>query len=551
MLSSSLLLSPLLISYQVLCTEAYRDSPQSSLPCDPTSPSTDNAIAFAGSDPVELPKYKELFPDDGYLDWAELHSARYDNTVYISSTADVCQGVGFHWTVDTDENESRISIAAAFYIGEKASYSNDGGGFGAIGFSETGGMRGADVVYFTFEDSDTPLAGKLVDAHILDSLTVPIPDEHQDWELIEQRITHDGYLIFEVTRDLVTSDPFDRQFVNDSSSFVEDHKIIAAWNRSPMEGHVMYHGQNRARASIQLFKSDDSDVVPGLDYHGFRKEMDDRSDKSIDLRLTFLSIPLVETYYHEECFSTADMITNGLFNNNSTPVNIIGYEFLVHPETFKYMHHMVFYGHYAADSECSRIYRSPIFVWTPGNDFLYFPRNTGFILGGSDGFKSFTMQYHIDNKDLDSDKIDMGSGIRLYTTVSETIDIEVGMMQIGDPFVQLFGESVGRGLTKHEFECPSTCTQENFNVDKITVIKESLHMHFFGKRITNQLIRNDELIHEGFIDYWDFDQSGTPAPQQNPFEVRKGDVFRTVCYYDTPNDTNITFGSGSSDEVSK
>lgn len=58
-------------------------------------------------------------------------------------------------------------------------------------------MKGADVVYFTFEDSDTPLAGKLVDAHILDSLTAPIPDEHQDWELIEHRITHDEYLIFE------------------------------------------------------------------------------------------------------------------------------------------------------------------------------------------------------------------------------------------------------------------------------------------------------------------------------------------------------------------
>lgn len=173
--------------------------------------------------------------------------------------------------------------------------------------------------------------------------------------------------------------------MNDSSSFVEDHKIIAAWNRSPimrspMEGHVMYHGQNRARASIQLFKSDDSDVIPGLDYNGFRKNMDDRSAKSIDLRLTFLSISLVETYYHhEECFSTADMITNGLFDKNSTPANIIGYEFLIHPETFKYIHHMVFYGYYAADSECSRIVRQFLF----GHHvmiFFTFPETLGLFL---------------------------------------------------------------------------------------------------------------------------------------------------------------------------
>lgn len=544
--SKLLVVSTLIFLNRIITTEAYRDSHLSSEPCDPSSANFDNTIIFASLDATELAEKKTLYPSDGYLSWAEKNKANYDNSVFVSSTADVCQGVGFHWSVNTDTTDSHITIAAAFYIGESSS--SAGSGYGAIGFSETGGMRGADVVYFTFEDSNPNSTAKLIDAHILDSLTKPIHDEQQDWTLLDHGVSDDGYLIFEMTRKLDSSDSFDREFVNDSPTFVEDHKLIAAWNRSPTVTDVMYHGNNRARTSIQLFDSNDSEVAPGLDYDGFKKEMEDRSDGSVDLAITSFNIPQVETYYHEECYSTSEMINKGLFENKQSSAQIIGYEFLIQLETFKYMHHIVFFGHNDEDG-CSQFQRSPIFVWTPGEDFLYFPSNTGFILGGDNGFKSFTMQYHIDNKDYDAGKIDTGSGIRLYTTTKETIDVEVGMMQIGDPFVMLGGERIGQGLSKHVFECPSSCTQKSLNVDKITVIKEGLHMHGFGKRIVNQIVRNDEVIHEGFIDYWDFDQSGTPAPQQNPFQIRKGDVMRTICYYDTESYHKIEFGVGSSDEM--
>ena len=546
---SKLFVSTLILLKEIVVTEAYRDSHLSSVPCNSTSPNFDNTIIFASLDATELAEKKTLYPTDGYLSWAENNKSNYDSSVFVSSTADVCQGVGFHWSVNTDTTDSHIAIAAAFYIGESSSTGGDnGGGYGAIGFSETGGMRGADVVYLTFEDSDTTSTAKLIDAHILDSLTKPIPDEQQDWTLLDHSVTDDGYLIFEMTRKLDSSDSFDREFVNDSPTFVEDHKLIAAWNRSPTVADVMYHGNNRARTSIQLFDSNDSEVAPGLDYDGFKQEMEDRSDGNVDLGITFLNIPQVETYYHEDCYSTSEMINKGLFKNKQSSAHVIGYEFLIQPGSIKYMHHIVFFGHYDEDG-CSQSQRSPIFVWTPGEDFLYFPSNTGFIVGGDNGFKSFTMQYHVDNKDYDSGKIDTGSGIRLYTTTKETIDVEVGMMQIGDPFVKLTGERIGEGLSKHVFECPSSCTKNNLNVDKITVIKEGLHMHGFGKRIVNQLVRNDEVIHEGFIDYWDFDQSGTPAPQQNPFQIRKGDVMRTICYYDSESYHKIKFGTGSSDEM--
>ncbi len=550
MLSQKLLIllpvPSLVVLMMVLHSEAGSILPTSSA-CDPSSLSFDNTIIFADIDSTDLADKKKLYPNDGYISWMESTRSTYERSVYVPSTANVCQGVGFHWSVSTDTTDSHISIAAAFYLGEAPEQGGSkAGGFGAIGFSETGGMRGADVAYFTFQDSDPTSTAKLTDAHILDSLTKPIPDEQQDWTLVDHTVTNDGYLIFEMTRELDTSDFTDRRFINDSSTFVENHKLIAAWNRSP-NGDVIYHGQNRARTSIRLFDSDESGLAPGLDYDGFKTEMEERSDNSVHLGLSYFPIPVYETYYHEDCYSLSDLISKGLFKNADSTANIIGYEFNIDPETVKYMHHIVLYGHY--DDGCSSYYRSPIFAWAPGSDFLSFPQSSGFIVGGANRFRALTMQYHVDNKDLDTGKFDKGTGVRIYTTAKETIAVEIGMMQIGDPFVQLGGKKVGDGLTKHEFECPSSCTQNRFNVDEIMVISENLHMHSYGKRITNQVVRNNEVIHEGAIDYWDFDQSGTPQPQQNPFQVRKGDVFRTSCYYDTTNGNNIVFGIGSNDEM--
>ena len=55
------------------------------------------------------------------------------------------------------------------------------------------------------------------------------------------------------------------------------------------------------------------------------------------------------------------------------------------------------------------------------------------------------------------------------------------------------------------------------------------------------------MIHETYIDYWDFGQSGGPASQASPYQVHKGDSFRTICYYGSESETK--FGFGSQDEM--
>ena len=162
-----------------------------------------------------------------------------------------------------------------------------------------------------------------------------------------------------------------------------------------------------------------------------------------------------------------------------------------------------------------------------------------------DGMNSLTIQYHVDNADRDAGNVDNGSGIRLYYS-STPVTNEIGMMQIGDPNVNLDGFQVGQGLTSYTFGCPSSCTQKRLSQD-ISIVKELLHMHSYGERIVNQVYRDGEVVHESYVDYWDFDQSGSPAPQNEPFQVQRGDSFKTICYYNA--DSSVKFGLGSEDEM--
>lgn len=487
--------------------------------------------------------------------------------------------MAFHWNIIPNDKfigRGKIQIATAVKFIDFDRYIKSNApvikGWVGIGFSETGGMRGADVVYFTFTITNTSnnnntttdtggtttkkpiITAKLVDAYILDSLAKPIPDPiiHQDWTLNDSIITDDGYAIFEMERSLLSADTvYDRPFVDDSSVFVQDHKLIGAWGLSRTH-EMSYHGRSRIHTSIQLFQprqsdkdgEDGNDVIdqtsePGLFYDQFQREMETRSDGSIDMNIQSYGIKLLRTEYYEECHSPFTTTLND-------DVFVIGYEFFIQQSSKKYLHHIVVYGHH--DHNCSEdsFSRSVFIGWTPGDEYLYFPANTGMKIGAS-SFQSFTMQYHFDNSDLDVGKVDTGSGVRLYYTTQEVKD-EIGMVQIGDPLLGLYGMPIGQGFTRHTFACPSSCTDNRFETSSsITIVKEQLHMHSFGKRMVNQVMRNGSVVHESSIDYWDFDQIGTAAPQNEPFEMKKGDSFRSICYYNS--NENTIFGAESHNEM--
>jgi len=532
---------------------------------------------------------------DGYLKWLAITNGiiveeeealdespnknKYHGKMYIPTRSDSCNGLAFHWGVDKAHSKIHIAVAVRAL------------GWAAFGISLTGGMVGSDIVYV--EESPSPSSGRstiarnddggtgaarIYDAHVLDYNSRPVLDDgpaRQDWALKGFQKTHDGYLIFEAERALDTGDSQDLIIVDDSIPYVAHHKIIGAWGDGTT---ISYHGNNRVQSSIQFFpfkekeEVDDGTSAPpnkerGSDnvYHVFLNEMDRRSEGHVDLILDSYNVLLQTTRYEDVCFSQSKLMELGLplmdngtnsSTSSSTDTNLlylVGYEFLIPTICTKYLHHIVVYGMTAAfntnPNECSIISSNPVFGWTPGEDFAYFPDNAGIAIGGMDGFNAFLSQYHFDNRDMDVGASCDNSGVRMYFT-TQPQEHEIGAIQIGDPLVGIRGMKIGEGFSRHTFDCPSTCSNHMFSGapdGKVTVIQEILHMHSLGKKVVNQIVRNGNVIHEAKTDFWDFSQSGLKTVQQKPYTLQKGDEFRTTCFYKA-NDSDV-FGYGSQEEM--
>lgn len=485
--------------------------------------------------PLDLssrPPASNADPMNGYQQWATSSAASsYQNFVYIPKKSDPCDGMAFHWkTISSDKLKVAVAVQAT--------------GWSAIGFSETGGMKGADIVYY---EANT---NKLVDAYVKDGYVKPTEDDVQDWTLIDSKKTNDGFLIFEAERALVTGDTVhDRDIMDDSGPLVADHRLIGAWGNGERIG---YHSDNRINTFVQLFPGDEGS---GNAYETFQAQMAKLSEGSVTLALDNYEIPSDEvTTYHDACFSTKDLVATGLLENSSSDTHILGFEFHIDKDSLKYVHHIVVYGHIMEinqdenEDACIPWSKVPAMTWAPGDDFYYFPEGGGLQVGNVPGsFNAFTIEYHFDNIDRDENIIDNGSGVQLFYT-NQPVEMEIGMIAVGDPSVNLIGEPVGNGKTMHTFTCSSSCSGQSFQDDEVTIIYEGHHMHQVGKRMTNELFRGDTLVNRAVVDFWDFDQNGVSQVQQQPYKMKKGDYYRTTCYYES-DDEDTKFGLESQDEM--
>lgn len=73
-------------------------------------------------------------------------------------------------------------------------------------------------------------------------------------------------------------------------------------------------------------------------------------------------------------------------------------------------------------------------------------------------------------------------------------------------------------------------------------------MHNRGKTLHMHQIRDGKIIRTGGVEFFDFDQQGNQLVAQAPYQVQRGDAFRTVCTYEDRGE-NVTFGFGSEDEM--
>ena len=451
-----------------------------------------------------------------YLDWANKSS--YDRHAWIESSSDSSLGVAIHWT--TDDTHIRLAVAA------------NATGWVGFGLSESGSMKGADIIMYTAETDE------LVDSYVLDDLVTPLPDDCQSWTLVNS-ITQDGFIIFEATRALNTGDSQDRIIIDDSSSLIPATRVIAAWGDTSTPS---YHGvDNRAKSSVRFMGATSSEEELAT----FRTMISTESEGNFSIQAVDYAIPAVETTYAYFCFSKADLLMLGAPLDND--LHSIGMEPIIDSRGAKYVHHFIVYAstqEWDSSADCAFYPGMEVaYAWAPGATSLDLPSNVGGPLGSS-GFKSFKLETHYNNPGLDAGQLD-SSGVRFYYT-SKKRQYDLGIFETGDPLVNLINTAVSTtgGLSSHTFECPTSCSSTFLN-ESVTVLGEWLHMHKSGVSMVNSQIRGGEVIRLGDVQFWDFAQQAPVV--QEPFKILPGDSFRTTCSYNASN--GEVFGRGSSAEM--
>jgi dopamine beta-monooxygenase len=457
--------------------------------------------------------------NEAYITW--LQQSSYEKSSFLPNKSGEL-GAAIHWTIDSN----KIYLAVA----TKAT------GWAGFGFAESGSMLGADIVMFTVATEE------LVDSYVLDQPTFPFPDDCQSWTLINS-VTEGGFIVFEVERLLDTGDTQDRVLVDDSNTLMVPTRVIAAWGNSVSPS---YHGpDNNAKSSVRFFGSSG-----GVDeIQAFTKSMAAEAIGNFTIQANDFLIPPVDTHYQRFCVSAVDLAAEGVPIDQE--LHGIGIEPIIDPRTRKYVHHFTVSGMsdpWDTTQDCEDFPSFEMtYVWAPGDLPLTLPANVGGPLGANGGFRSFMLEIHYDNSALDVGNLD-SSGIRVfYTDVKREFDM--GVFETAD--VQLFNEGElvspdGGGLSQHAFDCGGTCSAF-FLKQPITVFREHFHMHTTGVSMSNAQSRNGDVIREGNVEFWDFNQQGNLAVPQEPFEILPGDGFRTTCNYNAKK--GETWGIASSEEM--
>lgn len=475
----------------------------------------DTAIGRDGATLAVCTHFKGIDADP-YIQWYNNNSfdSKYTGMTFLQGADPEHpeNGAAVHWSVDSEYVYLAVAVRATGWVG--------------FGIGEAGGMLGADMAIFETANPDI-----LIDAYTTDVRYPQVDDCTSNWELLSSNVDEDGgFLMIEFKRLLDTEDFQDKEIVNDSFSLIPPHRVIAAWGDS---SQFSYHGLNRARGAIEFYGLGDEQAT-------FAMVMEEEAEGSFLVLSRNHEIAAIGTEYVRTCYSREDIINQGV-NDTTELLNIVGFEPLIQEGNEAYVHHFIVFG--AEHNDCeSGLYFEVVDGWTPGGGPASFPLNVGVPLFGEDGFQSFMIEIHYNNPALTAGIID-NSGIRVFWT-SQTREEHLGSLQTGDVVFSLKGQPVGDGYSYHTFDCPATCS--SLVGTKVTVLREHMHMHETGARMTNEQIRDGEVIRVGSVDYFEFDQNGNVAVQQAPFEIWPGDSFKTSCYY---SGTDRKFGMASQDEM--
>jgi Copper type II ascorbate-dependent monooxygenase, C-terminal domain len=129
-------------------------------------------------------------------------------------------------------------------------------------------------------------------------------------------------------------------------------------------------------------------------------------------------------------------------------------------------------------------------------------------MGPSDyisGLQSFLLYIHYGNPHLIQNITDT-TVLRIHYTLTPR-QHELGVTGFGDYLSNMRGDEIPAGLSQYYFYCSPDCSKMVLN-EPVTVIGERFHMHRAGLSAVTYHVRNDEIIRQANVDYYEFPDSG-------------------------------------------
>ena len=158
------------------------------------------------------------------------------------------------------------------------------------------------------------------------------------------------------------------------------------------------------------------------------------------------------------------------------------------------------------------------------------------------------LQYHYDNPNQKSDVYD-SSGLRIYYTPTLR-DNEAGLIEFGIRLGAWQFIPPGMSQAINTAYCMAQCTNATNAIpdDGVYAFNVMLHAHTLGVALELKHIRNGvELAPIAANWAYDFDyQQSLPLSEHVP--ILAGDEFILDCYYNSENQTDITYGGESTEE---
>lgn len=434
---------------------------------------------------------------------------RLSPLTYYTNTADLADenDFVFYWNTTSDQRlVGEIHARTLGWVG--------------FGLSPNGGMDGSDVIV-AWIDGYNGIAN-FTDRHIVGREV--LIDANQTWAL-KGSYRREGFTVIQFERPLVSCDPDDISIEVGTPFF-----IYAMGDDHPAFGQdIGYHLMKRGAKALNIISSS-SEV---------NLDADSPDLEEVSFPVGNVILPRVDTFYYIKLFA----VPPSLFEQKR---HIVRWEMTLPPKINKAnIHHSVVH-------ECDPLTSEDVASFQPtdgfqegtiknkchsititwaygGNTINYYPKDTGYPIGGDTDYKHFLLEIHYDNPEM---KIGYIEDIQLKYFLSKDLKKnELGGLTLG-AVQSLSGLIIPPKQADFEIQstCPSTCLSRMYDQD-LTIISAMSHTHLTGYEIWTKIVRDNKDA--GFL----FRNANYDFNYQNNYPlnvtVRRTDDLVTKCGFRT------------------